>query len=255
MYYASIDETHDGLWPAVGLDGMLMTLDDHESFMIEQDMGFLDDVDIGDVQLSQRENEFVKLDMATIVEVGQSLRDRNLTIASCVTRRLVEGYCPPVIRITRLDDTDMEELIEHKQRGNQLFMARRYQDAIEAYDEALMRCVSQHLFISPSNQVDEVMNVLSNMAECHLRLNEFNEASRSATEALLFDADHEKSRIRRAKAELALYKSTKSIPYLAQACHDLEFILDDEIDVSDNAIETARALLDEASSFMEREKE
>lgn len=69
----------------------------------------------------------------------------------------------------------------------------------------------------------------------------------------MFDADHEKSRIRRAKAELALFESKKSM-YLAQACHDLESLLESP-DISGIAIESAQALLDNANGFMEREKE
>lgn len=254
MYYASIDETHDGMWSYIGLDGMMTSLDDDE-FILDQERDFLDDVDNGDALLSQRENEFVKLDLTAIEEeVGPSLRDRGLMIASCVTRRLVEGYCPPIIRITRFDDTDMEELMKHKQKGNQLVASKRYQDAIDEYEEALSCCPLRHMFISPYIQVVEVMSVLSNQAESHLRLNEFNDAANRATEALMFDAHHEKSRIRRAKAELALYKKKNCIIVLAQACHDLEFLLDTP-DVSDNAIESAEALLDEANGFMKREKE
>ena len=253
MYYASIDETHDGMWPYIGLHGMMISLHDHD-FILQQEEDFLDDVDNGDALLSQRENEFVKLDMTTFAEVRQSLRDRDLMMAFCVTRSLMEGVCPPIIRIERLDDTDMAELIEHKQKGNEHFVARRYQDALEEYDEALECCALKHLFISPYKQVVEVMNVLSNQAECHLRLNNFSQAASTATEALMFDADHEKSRMRRAKAELALYKSENSIIPLAQACHDLEYLLDTP-DVSDTAIEYASALLDEANGFMEREKE
>ena len=102
-----------------------------------------------------------------------------------------------------------------------------------------------------------MMNVLSNQAECYLRLQDYNAAAQAATDALVFDGDHIKSRIRLrlAKAELVLYKKKISFTYLAQAGNDLQVLLNDPgADTSKVAIESAEKLLAEMNECMKVEK-
>ena len=92
--------------------------------------------------------------------------------------------------------------------------------------------------MAPRNQIQQIVNVLSNKSECLLRKGKFEDAAETATEALIFMNDHEKSRIRRAKAELEVgkydrYEATSrgdgtknGVSYLVQAKYDLEEVLD-----------------------------
>merc|ERR1712087_232970 len=138
--------------------------------------------------------------------VAHSLRNRSLHLASGVIRRIVSDKIhPPIVHITRLAQLDMLELIAKKKEANQLFAAKKFKEALDKYDDALDVVICEHLYVAPTNQVKEVVNVLSNQAECYLRLNDYDQAGETATNALVIDSDHEKTRIRRAKAEIALY--------------------------------------------------
>ena len=74
-----------------------------------------------------------------------------------------------------------------------------------------------------------MVNILSSQAECYLQLGEYENAGQLATYALLFDGQHVKSRVRRAKAELALARidEGRAADYLVQAKIDLETVLVD----------------------------
>lgn len=227
-----------------------------KDFLVEQEEEWQWDVEMhGEDSKLQREEEFVALDIDTVEKVVLSLNDKDLCIASGVLRRVVEHICPPIIRITRVPKDEMSELVATKRKGNEHFVAGKYAEAIEIYDEALA-CVCCHKFyIAPTDQAEEVVNVLSNQAECHLRLRDYNDAAQTATDALIIDADHDKSRIRRAKAELSLYKEKEeSLPYLVQARHDLKEVLKNPR-ASAVASETARTLLDKADDFFEKERQ
>ena len=253
-YYASIDGTHDGLWVCMGLNGMMVNLDNLDEFMLEQEEEW--DHDKAERPELRREDEFVELDLHTFEEVvGPSLRDRGLTVASGITRRLIEDDCVlPPLRITRVRERDMSELIATKQRGNEQFAAGLFENAFETYEDALCCVVEYQFYIAPASQVEEVVKILSNQVECQLRLHEYKTAAQIATDALILDSDHEKTRIRRAKAELALYRNEKEIlPYLVQAKHDLEEVLDSPFS-SKNGCEAAQILLEETNELIENER-
>ena len=118
----------------------------------------------------------------------------------------MDNLCPPIVRITRVSEKEMSEMMQTKRKGNDLFVAGKFEEAYETYQDALT-CVCNHMFyIAPTDQVAEVVNILSNQAECSLRLHNYDDAAITATDALVLNSDHDKSRIRRAKAELSLYK-------------------------------------------------
>ncbi len=269
MYYASIDETHDGMWLYDG-NGMMVDFDD-ENFESDMKEDWEDELDeyreeFGNASnnFPKWEDEFVELDMKTIQAVSLSLKQRGLNLASGVLRRVVQAadsdyHVPSFVRITKLDEEyEMKDLLSKKKAGNLLFSAKKYDQAAEMYDEALMNIMGTNLFVSPEEQIKEVINVMSNLSECHLRLEAYDDAAGRATDALVLDCDHAKSRIRRAKAELAIYKQQHSLPYLAQACHDLEEVLTDA-DPGPNhgtlAIETAQKLLHEVKELLEIERQ
>ena len=268
---ASIDEAHDGMWLYDG-NGMMV---DFDSENFESDLkedweeelnGLREEFGHASDNLPRWEDEFVELDMKTIEAVALSLKPRGLHLASGVLRRLIQAesseyHVPSFVRITKLDEEyEMKDLLSKKKKGNLLFSAKKYDQAAEMYDEALMNIMGTSLFVSPEEQVKEVINVMSNLSECYLRLEAYSDAAGRATDALVLDSYHAKSRIRRAKAELAIYKQKGSLCSLAQACHDLEEVLtgaDDGsggLDHAKIAIETAQKLLHEAKEFLEIER-
>lgn len=140
-YYASIDENHDGMWSYAGLNGMMMMLSDVDQFMMDQDDQWK--FDKGERPELKREDEFVKLNLETFEEfVGPSMRERGLTVAHGVTRRMCEenGLLPPLFRITRVSEEEMSELLATKQSGNQQFMAGMYKEAFDSYENAWIVC-------------------------------------------------------------------------------------------------------------------
>lgn len=253
-YYASNDETHDGAWVCMGLNGMMVNLDNLDEFILDQEEEW--DRDKEQRPELRRDNEFVELDLHTFEElVGPSLRERGLTVASGITRRLAQDDCVlPPFRITRVREEDMHELIATKHRGNKHFAAGLYEKAFETED-ALCCVVEYQFFVAPASQVEEVVIILSNQVECQLRLHDYRNAAQIATDALILDADHEKTRIRRAKAELALYrKEKKYLLHLVQAKHDLEEVLVSPFS-SKNGHESAKMLLEEINELIENERQ
>lgn len=242
---------HDGLWLYDGPLAMMIIFDDNE-FMCSQEDEWQHDL-LDDPNL-KREDEFVELKPDTIIELVASLKDRDIHIASGVLRRILTHTAYPTeVRITRLTDDEMEEFLAMKKEGNDLFLAKKYQEAAEMYLEALDSSLSGPYYITPKNQVKEMINVLSNQAECYLQLQDYDAAARAATDALLLDGDHVKSRVRRAKAELALYKKKFTLPVLAQAGNDLQMVLNDP-EAGKLAIESAKKMLAEIHEYLKVEQ-
>jgi hypothetical protein len=257
-YYASIDETHDGMWLADGYDGMMMGLSDDDFLEAEQEE-FQEDQLASNGELIYSD-EFVKFPPPEKIDesFGGSMRSRKLSIADYVVRRLAEGLCPSRIRIQRIEESAMKGILEFKAKGNQAFASKDYEKAVEFYEDALMDInFPRKMYIAPEEQMSEVVTILSNKAECELRLRRYHETGDSATAALLFDGLHEKSRIRRAKAELALGKQKgESAVIFMQATIDLEEVLrNDSGSRTDAGIKTARTLLKDANHYLKIAKD
>jgi tetratricopeptide (TPR) repeat protein len=180
-------------------------------------------------------------DEAAIYRIQEALDEKGLKMADGVLRRLLEGCCPPKIKITRLSEDTMQTLLGRKKEGNQHFVEKGYREAIDCYDFALEAIPSHQrdeLHVIPKLQLTELVNILSNKAECLLRKAKYEAAAEASTEALIFDNCHGKSRLRRAKAGLEVgmydrYEATSrgdgkmtGVAYLVQAKHDLEDILE-----------------------------
>ena len=246
---AQDDGCWDGMWLADGLYGMMISLDSND-FCDDETEEFLDDQKEFGLQ-TQEQDEFLTFPLYGDEEAWAQLQTkvldpRNLHIADGVIRRLCENNCPPRIRIRKLESEDMEELMKHKKLGNEAFSKKEYEKAIECYDEALLTI--SNLFVAPKEQVNEVVNVLSNQAECYLRLKQYQDAGAAATDALMFNCSHEKSRLRRAKAEMAI----AGVYYLVQAKVDLESILEEK--GSKAGLKQAKEYLEELEELLEMEK-
>ena len=71
-----------------------------------------------------------------------------------VLRRIVSHSAyPPKVRVTRLSDYEMEEFLAMKKEGNDLFLAKNYQEAADMYGDALEAPLSGPYYIAPKNQV------------------------------------------------------------------------------------------------------
>jgi len=268
---AQDDRCWDGNWSCMGLGGMFVVFEDVESLERMEWAGFLEEQQLQQQQEKTSNtgkasssplnvhDEFVNLDISSDDQEGwarlhmEVLRPRGLHIASGVMRRVAEGSCPKRIRIRTLDTSSFEELLQHKQAGNKAFSEHRYEEAIERYDEALL-LVDSSSFVAPKKQIEQIVNVLSNQAECYLRLKKFKAAGQAATDALLFENGHEKSRMRRAKAALAI----AGAPYLLQAQVDLEEIANDEEGQQQQhsraGVKQAKEYLEQLEEVLEMEK-
>eukprot|EP00536_Pseudo-nitzschia_multiseries_P010439 jgi/Psemu1/242963/estExt_Genewise1.C_3190001 len=230
------------MWPFSGFNGMMIQFAQEFVKCQEQQKHHEESEEYMDCD----EDEFVDLgnfdpsDEETIIRCQENLDERGLHMADGVWRRLAEGCCPAKIRIRRLDeDTTMKKLMEYKVQGNDHFGRREIREAIHFYDLALSSIPETHrdLYLAPRNQIQQIVNVLSNKAECLLRKAKYEEAAETATDALIFMNGHEKSRIRRAKAGLEVGKydryeatsrgdgSMTGVAYLVQSKYDLEEVL------------------------------
>lgn len=233
------DLAFDGMWSFVGYDGMMVKLaqdfvkSQQDELSIENDVD-VDEHDCLDVGILDPSNS------EAFIHCQEDLYKRDLHMAAGVLRRLVEGCCPPKLRIRRLDeDTTMTTLMEHKRKGNYYFGRYEFRAAMDCYDSALSSIpeTQRDLYVAPRHQIQQIVNILSNKAECLLRKMKFEDAAETATEALIFMGDHEKSRIRRAKAGLEVgkydrYEATcrgdgtmTGVAYLVQAKYDLDEVL------------------------------
>lgn len=247
---AEDDRRWDGNWMTAGLNGMFASLDDDDFCENELDEFLEEKEKTAGKSSLQMEDEFLILPPegadGWFRVHHEILQPRGLHAASGLIRRFVEGSCPPRIRIRKLDPEEIQELLSHKKLGNEAFSRKEYEEAVEHYDDALMLVMD--LFVAPLDQVKEVVNVLSNKAECYLRLKRYSDAGDTATEALMFDGSHEKSRLRRAKAELAI----AGAPHLIQAQRDLNEIVENK--VSKAGVNEAKEYLEQLDELLRMER-
>ena len=250
----------DGNWSMDGLNGMFAKLNE-TTFIEDQLKDFEADKakSLSSGGALRMDQEFLNLeDVANQTETGElqkswamlqsQLHSRNLHLASALARRAAEGTCPAQIRLRKLSSTKMKELLDLKQKGNEAFGKKEYQAAVDRYAEGLA-CIGHDMYASPKEQVEQVVAILSNQAECYLRLKKYMEAGNAATNALLFVNSHEKSRMRRAKAELAI----AGAPFLIQAQVDLEELIEEHY--SSAGVKQAKELLPQVKELIEMEKE
>ena len=212
---------------------------------------FLEDQEAADGKL-QFEHEFLKIPENADDEQEwarihmEILHPRKLVVASGVMHLCAQNSCPPQLRIRQIPPEEMKELLAKKVSGNEEFAKQNYIEAIEFYNEALD--FLEHFYVAPAEQVEQVVNVLSNKAECHLRLKQYEDAADVATAALLLDNSHDKSRLRRAKAEMAIAGAS----YLIQARVDLKEIVEQHHSIA--GVRQAKEFLSELEEILAMEK-
>jgi tetratricopeptide (TPR) repeat protein len=161
---------------------------------------------------------------------------------------VIDGTCHSRIRIRRIrDEATRKTISDLRQEGNKAFETKQYDTAIALYEDAV-HLFPTPLLVAPTQDMEELVILLSNMAECYLQLEDYHEAGQKATDALVLDNQHEKSRIRRAKVELAMGSWTS----LIQARVDLKRVLDNP-ESTPAARVVARQLLGEVGAKYDAE--
>jgi len=91
---------------------------------------------------------------------------------------------------------NIQELVaradEHKAKGNNLFASGKFEEAIEAYEEAL--------FVCPEVKVEERAIYWGNIGACHIRMESYKKAVHACSESLKLHSTYSKSLLRRAQA-------------------------------------------------------
>jgi len=156
-----------------------------------------------------------------------------------------------------VDEDTFLQILQAKRRGNDMFRKGNYERALEIYGRThdMDRHFHLGLFLAGEQRAEKV-NILSNEAECYLRLRKYTQAEMKATDALTLDKRHEKSLVRRAKATYhgKYIKSgdmVESTLLAGVAKEDLEKV----IRMGGSGAEDAQKLLDDINLAVEKELE
>jgi tetratricopeptide (TPR) repeat protein len=141
----------------------------------------------------------------------------------------------------KISNDAFRSVVSERERGNRCFQRDQYNSALESYLKSESLVGIPGIYLIP-DQRDELVKILSNQAECYLRMMKYEEARDAANDALLLDKKHLKSILRRAKAIYYGAKRTKTITLdtVAQATEDLALIVEEK----GRGAEEAEALMD-----------
>ena len=107
----------------------------------------------------------------------------------------------PQSTMYNIDPQAFEVVKSTKQRGNDQFVAKNFRQALELYTQAEEKLGGKFIGVLLSGeQRAEMVKILSNKAECHFKLGEFDSAVQDANVALAIDKKHVKSLLRRSRA-------------------------------------------------------
>ena len=127
----------------------------------------------------------------------------DINMESATVQRVL-GYCKlstpdaPPEGVSRLDEDAFAAAMDHKAQGTTAFGTQSFGAAAEAYEAALAAYGERGGAHGP--QREEKIKLCSNLAECRLKLEQWEEAAAAASEALALEPAHAKSLVRRAKA-------------------------------------------------------
>ena len=167
------------------------------------------------------------------------LQPRGLHVASALIQRVLEGKCPPRVRIASpLGIADKLELPS--------ISSSNASEKLEIYEDSLRSLTTLGLFVAPKADILAISSLLTNIAHYHLIQGEFQQAGRRATDALMYDGYDDQARICRAKASLGI----GGVSHLVQAEEDLEQIALNEERYSTEAVAEAKQLLDQHANLL-----
>ena len=121
-------------------------------------------------------------------------------------------------------------VISSKEAGNRAFVLGLYEEALNHYRVALGHFKRKDVTATVNVvQKTEHVKLLSNSAECYLKLNDAFRAEKTASSAIAIDGNHIKSLYRRATARLTLAqeKDASNEALLQAALTDIQVVLDD----------------------------
>jgi tetratricopeptide (TPR) repeat protein len=153
----------------------------------------------------------------------------------------------------KMDNVAFCAMLEEKTKGNRAFSRGQYKSAVNNYLKAekfLGGAVIGVYLVA--HQRAELVKVLSNQAECYLRMQKYEDAILQSTAALQLDKRHEKSLLRRAKATFhgaERHQALNSI-VAAQAVEDLQAI----IEMKGQGADEARAFKEEIEGKVKERK-
>jgi tetratricopeptide (TPR) repeat protein len=115
-----------------------------------------------------------------------------------------------------------------RERGNRSFQRGQCNSALRCYLKAERLVGVPGIYLVPE-QRDQLVKILSNQAECYLRMMKYDEAKDAASAALVLDKKHLKSILRRAKAVYhgAQRRKLFNSEVAAAAVGDLQVIIED----------------------------
>ncbi len=140
----------------------------------------------------------------------------------------------------------LAEFTDHKQSANDTFKKGEYTSAIEKYNQALSSCPN---YLSYERAV-----IKSNIAACHLQLQEWKECSKAASEAIV---DLDKLDPAKVKAKLAKEKaaSEKTVREKASKDNDVEVTEVEKEEEVEEIISSGAEKAEDTSETAQREKD
>ena len=153
----------------------------------------------------------------------------------------------------RVDNESFCEMEKEKSKGNRAFSRGQYVSALESYlkAEELLGGAVSGIFLVPDQRA-ELVKILSNQAECYLRMRKYEESVLQATSALQMDMRHEKSLLRRAKALVqgSGFSKTLNSTMIKRASEDLQLI----VALDGNGVDEAKTLMNEIEDIKSEAK-
>jgi hypothetical protein len=141
------------------------------------------------------------------------------------SRRLVKEQCG---KARHIDNHTFCAMLKKKEKGNRAFSREQYKSALDNYIEAehYLGGAGAGIYLVAA-QREELVKVLSNQAECYLRMHKYEDAIIKSSAAIQLNKHHEKSLLRRAKAILQAKNKDNTVDSLmeAQAKEDLQVLI------------------------------
>lgn len=138
-------------------------------------------------------------------------------------------------RARHIPSDDYRAMLHQKEKGKRSFFRGQFKSALDSYKKAeeLMGGDISGIYLVPFQRT-EMVTILSNQAECYLRLKKYEDAIIQATKALQLDRRHNKSLLRRAKATIDMFTNGETTDVFG-ALEDLQTLIDIKGEGSDEA--------------------